>query len=89
MRLSKAFATAVLLVTSSVVHAQDSELTLGASAFGAHCALCHGDDGKGGGEIADLFKVPPSDLTKLSAEADGRFPFVEMYYLLARGMEAL
>ncbi|MBT8410932.1 MAG: cytochrome c, partial [Octadecabacter sp.] len=67
--------------------AQDNDLILGKSSFGARCAICHGDDGKGGGEVAELFRTPPSDLTKLAERAGGRFPFVDVYYTLARGME--
>jgi hypothetical protein len=36
--------------------------------------VCHGKDGKGGGPAATALKVPPNDLTKLSANAGGKYP---------------
>jgi mono/diheme cytochrome c family protein len=30
-----------------------------------YCAVCHGRDGKGQGEMAKLLKVKPADLTRL------------------------
>ena len=39
-----------------------------------YCAVCHGKDGKGGGPAATALKVPPNDLTKLSANAGGKYP---------------
>jgi hypothetical protein len=48
--------------------------------------VCHGDNGKGGGEIAELFKIPPTDLTQLAKANGGDFPFVSVYYTLAEGM---
>ena len=87
MRVHKTLATAVVLLSSNVALAQENELTLGKSSFGALCASCHGSDGKGGGEIAALFRTPPSDLTTLAERAGGSFPFVDVYYTLARGME--
>lgn len=39
-----------------------------------YCAVCHGKDGKGGGPAASALKVPPTDLTKLTANAGGKYP---------------
>ena len=46
-----------------------------------------GQDAKGGGEIAELFRVKPSDLTKLAQREDGRFPFSDVYSAIADGMD--
>ena len=89
MQVHKILATAVVLLSSNAALAQENELTIGKSSFGARCASCHGVDGKGGGEIADLFRIPPTDLTTLAERAGGSFPFVDIYYTLARGMEQL
>ncbi len=86
MKLTTVLATGAAIVFSFAAQAQDNEIALGKSAYGALCAICHGDDGKGGGEIAELFKVPPSDLTTLAASADGVFPFAKVYNTLAVGM---
>ncbi|MBV2358807.1 c-type cytochrome [Thalassococcus sp. CAU 1522] len=87
MTFLKTLASAALVLGSGAVHAQDSALVLGKSTFSARCAICHGDDGKGGGEIAGLFSVAPADLTGLSKRAGGAFPFSETYRNIAEGMD--
>ncbi|MCM2563837.1 cytochrome c [Lutimaribacter sp. EGI FJ00015] len=46
----------------------------GQALFMENCALCHGADGRGGGEIADGMQPAPSDLTRISARNGGTFP---------------
>ncbi|WP_137702907.1 c-type cytochrome [Marimonas lutisalis] len=81
------FASLFAVAAAGPVVAEDSALILGKSSYKANCALCHGPEGKGGGEVAELFRVPPSDLTKLAERAGGRFPFHEVYRILISGME--
>jgi mono/diheme cytochrome c family protein len=38
------------------------------------CAACHGEDGRGGGILASILKVPPADLTTLARRNGGYFP---------------
>lgn len=87
MRFLKALMSAVVVLSTSAAQSEDSTVILGKSDFGARCALCHANDGKGGGEIAELFRVPPSDLTKLSERAGGTFPFSDVYGIIINGME--
>jgi mono/diheme cytochrome c family protein len=42
--------------------------------FNSYCAVCHGKDAKGNGPAAEALKVPPGDLTHLSANNGGKFP---------------
>jgi mono/diheme cytochrome c family protein len=42
--------------------------------FLRYCAACHGEDGKGGGEVAGALSKPPPDLTRLSRDNGGQFP---------------
>lgn len=42
--------------------------------FQRYCRTCHGSEAKGDGHIAQWLKVPPADLTMLSARNDGEFP---------------
>jgi mono/diheme cytochrome c family protein len=42
--------------------------------FRATCANCHGNDAKGGGNIAQYLTVRPTDLTLLKRKHDGEFP---------------
>lgn len=44
------------------------------------CAFCHGIDGKGQGEAANLLSVQPANLTLLSKNNDGVFPLEYLFY---------
>lgn len=57
--------------------AQDVEP--GAHDFAIHCAICHGPVGKGDGMVGELFRTPPRDLTSLSKENGGTFPFERVF----------
>ena len=44
------------------------------------CASCHGRDGKGAGFLTRVFRgVDPGDLTMLSANNGGQFPFEQVF----------
>lgn len=88
MKLYKALTATVMFLSASAVQAEDSALVLGKSAYGAFCAVCHGDDGKGSGQVGELFQVKPPNLTKLTERAGGRFPFPDVYHVIILGMEA-
>ena len=46
----------------------------GAALFRAHCASCHGVSGLGNGAVAKFLKLPPANLTRISARNGGVFP---------------
>jgi len=46
----------------------------GPDLYRAHCAACHGIDGKGGGPVAATLKQKPADLTVLAKMNGGKFP---------------
>jgi mono/diheme cytochrome c family protein len=46
----------------------------GPDLYKAYCASCHGTDARGRGPVAKSLKVPPSDLTRISAHSGGVFP---------------
>lgn len=46
----------------------------GAELYRAHCAACHGAQGKGDGPVAPTLKAKPADLTMLSKKNGGTFP---------------
>lgn len=48
---------------------------VGKHLFRSFCASCHGQEAKGDGSIADMLRVPPTDLTKLASVNGGEFPF--------------
>jgi mono/diheme cytochrome c family protein len=50
----------------------------GPALYRAYCASCHGVDAKGNGPLAESLKVPPSDLTRISARNAGTFPLMQI-----------
>lgn len=88
MRFQTTLATAVIMLSACAAQAQDSAIILGKSTYAKTCAVCHGEDGKGDGSVAELFQVKPKDLTQLSKRADGKFPFSDVYRVIVLGMEA-
>lgn len=43
-----------------------------------HCAVCHGIEARGQGPMAPVLLLQPTDLTRLAAENDGRFPTIRV-----------
>jgi hypothetical protein len=43
------------------------------------CVICHGEDAKGTGMMAKMLKVKSADLTTLSRNNGGKFPFERIY----------
>ncbi len=50
----------------------------GRNLYKAYCAVCHGSEGKGNGPMAEALRVPPSDLTRISARNGGKFPLARI-----------
>ena len=46
--------------------------------FVNYCASCHGADGSGNGPMAAELKGKPTNLTTLSKNNDGHFPYLEL-----------
>jgi len=51
----------------------------GKDMYVAHCAACHGADGKGDGPAATALKTPPTDLTMLTKSNGGKFPYAHVF----------
>jgi mono/diheme cytochrome c family protein len=52
---------------------------MGRAHYEAKCAVCHGADGKGNGPVANMLTQKPSDLTMMSKNNNGVFPFWTAY----------
>ena len=70
-----AAAFSMLLVPSAA--AQDT--SLGSKEFTVSCAVCHGANGKGDGELAKFLTIKPADLTLLSKKNGGDYPFLRVF----------
>ncbi len=46
------------------------------------CAVCHGQSGKGDGGMIDILRTAPTDLTTLSRNNGGVFPFEHVYAVI-------
>ncbi|GAB4362443.1 MAG: cytochrome c [Oricola sp.] len=46
------------------------------------CAVCHGASGRGDGNLVSFLTVKPTDLTKLSANNDGKYPFLKVFQII-------
>jgi len=53
--------------------------------FASYCSSCHGLDGKGNGPTAQVLKRQPADLTALSRNNRGRYPFEHVQAVLEFG----
>jgi mono/diheme cytochrome c family protein len=57
----------------------------GAELYSQHCAVCHGNDLKGGGSAPPPYRVPP-DLTTLARRHGGKFPNAYVSKVLRSGV---
>ncbi len=55
---------------------------MGRAHYEAKCAVCHGADGKGNGPVANMLTEKPSDLTMMSKNNGGTFPFWAAYEIV-------
>ena len=55
---------------------------MGRAHYEAKCAVCHGADGKGNGPVANMLTQKPSDLTTMSKNNGGTFPFWAAYEIV-------
>ena len=55
----------------------------GPDLFRAHCAPCHGVDGKGGGPVAPTLKTKPADLTVIAKNSGGKFPSARVLKIIS------
>ena len=84
-KLIKAFTlSAIAIGAVTVANAQQSgrstqSFDRGKYEYGAHCAICHGLTGAGGGPYAPFLNRTIPDLTTLSKKNGGVFPFARVY----------
>jgi mono/diheme cytochrome c family protein len=55
----------------------------GPALYKAYCAACHGPEAKGNGPVASTLKVPPADLTRISARNGGAFPLMRIERIIS------
>lgn len=60
----------------------DDAVLNGAWEYKDACAVCHGHDATGNGALAEAMKTPPPDLTRLSENNGGVFPFERVFQVI-------
>ena len=73
-------ALASLLAVSGGLQAQGMDI--GAREYVDNCAVCHGSSGRGDGPLAGLITQKVTDLTQLSKENNGIFPYARVYEVI-------
>lgn len=64
----------------SAAKAQDAGF--GQQLYTESCAACHGASGTGDGEFANYLTIKPSDLTVLTKNNHGTFPYLDIYHII-------
>lgn len=58
----------------------------GRQMYQSYCASCHGLNGKGDGTVAAALKTPPPDLTVLTRNNGGKYPWAHVTSVLEYGV---
>ena len=86
MRINEVLTLAAFAFSAFPTHAQEAVIEKGKAIYVDHCAICHGDDGKGGGDLGKLLRTTPPDLTKMSEAVGGSFPMVAAFNVIVGGL---
>ena len=73
--------------TKNPVPLTDEALAAGGEAYGARCASCHGDTGKGDGKATRFIRPAPADIS--TAEARDRMTDGEIFYKITEGKKPM
>lgn len=77
------FTTALLVGLAGLlpsVRAQSPDI--GAHLYMDYCAACHGESGKGDGDMANLMTIASPNLTLLAKNNDGEFPMLKVIHII-------
>ena len=82
MRSIEAIAVACAIAAAGVTPAMAQEMSYGQAEFLNSCAPCHGDRGLGDGPMANDLSTKPANLTKLTENNGGTFPFDRVFAVI-------
>lgn len=82
------FAAFGLIAGRSGAEDQDAG-AYGRVTYRVYCQNCHGSSAKGNGTLAQLMKVQPADLTRISLKRGGTFPVDEIMRIIDGREEVL
>lgn len=71
-----------LFLSSTFADEDKNAIMKGKQEFEESCSLCHGVDAKGHGVFSEMLIIPTADLTQLSKNNDGNFPYKALYSVI-------
>lgn len=80
--IAKSLFLASMLVSSGVSAAFAQSSEDGKSQYMVACAVCHGESAKGDGAFASMMNTTVPGLTKLAANNDGVFPWLNVFLIV-------
>jgi mono/diheme cytochrome c family protein len=69
---------AVFACCLTVFPASAQDNSVGAALYASFCAACHGEAGKGDGDMANVMTIPSPNLTLLAKNNEGEFPMLRV-----------
>ncbi len=63
-------------------HHEEGSAAKGRVSFRIYCGSCHGAAAQGDGPVGKWLKIPPTDLTQLTAKNQGKFPAERVYQVI-------
>ncbi len=68
--------------TPTLADEMDTSISNGKQEYMDSCSLCHGENAKGHGVFAEMLIIPTADLTQLSKNNNGQFPYKQVYQII-------
>lgn len=60
----------------------EETISAGNKTYYRFCSVCHGKNAMGGGPYSENLKISPPDLTKLTTNNNGVFPWIKVYQVI-------
>lgn len=70
---------AALTSLAGPASAEKDDLAPGRAEYEVACMGCHGAQGRGDGPMAAFLTITPADLTRLSRNNNGQYPFLKVF----------
>ncbi len=72
----------LIMINTAIANEVNEAENKGKLEFINSCSLCHGVNAKGHGVFSDMLIIPTADLTQLSKDNNGNFPYKALYSII-------